>query len=415
MVANTNLAVNKTPQYIPVTSDNAHSPNQYQQSTQPYYEQPQASYPVAKKAFNPIPALILLTLGTLVGVSTYKTTKLNSIIENAKKEELIDEKVYLAKRKAFLQNLNPLNWFGNEKSAQKLTEAGYEDIKNSKIFVSTDDDVVILNGNAPIQKDGQVHEEARKIIKDKKVEEPKADKPDAKNPKTDEKSKELPKTDETPKTNETSKTDKKSKESKESPKTDETSVKMDKKIEKELNNLDRSKTSSGTSNSSAPKSKSEAPKTKAQESIRDYISQIIFDGGEIKAKSMPNLNEHLEKTEGTLCILNGSFSKINQEDIEKVKAHAKHLEGKTGEPVGFVDAIAILPKAKIATMLDLTHDISMDIHKINRKRLNKLNRLLEKTEKTLKKADESQQKTLKEEIEEIKSIIDMLKERTFQK
>ncbi len=269
MVASTDLSLSQNPQVIrpqtQIVTREQSAPIQQPQQTDSY--EPTNYAP--QKTINPIPLIIIGAVATLLGISTYKTAKLGSIFKDATKNGTLDSNnSNFAAGKVFVQNLNPLNWFKNKETAKKLTEAGYTDIKDGKIFKNADDDIVILNGNAAIQKDGKKHESAIDIIKNRKKD-----------------------------SNEVSNTSK----------TEEVKDKTE-----EVENKTKTETDTPEKIESQ-KIEPETDKNVQPKTVKDLISDI-FGGKEVRTAT-PDLEE---------CLKN--IPEIDAQDIEKIKEHSNKIK-----------------------------------------------------------------------------------------
>ena len=145
--------------------------------------------PVAEKegglSLGKIAGLALATIGVVGAIKTHKTGTAFKELEVAGKGEY-------KFAENFLNNANPLNWFGNAKTVEALTAegSGFTKLGESGKFFKNGEDILQISGSKVRGLDGKVSEDATKFVDEAKVAAAKA----AEAPKTEA---EIPKT-ETP-------------------------------------------------------------------------------------------------------------------------------------------------------------------------------------------------------------------------
>lgn len=365
MVTDSSLAISQSPQVIRPQAQVVAQQQPMTQEPQADYYSSETSYAPEQKrgGINPVPILILATLATWAGIATGKTMKLSKIFKEAKKENLLPDNSELAKGKVFFQNLNPFNWFDNARTAKKLTDAGYENKKEAKIFQNSDKDIVILNGNAPLKTDSQTHEEAKNIIKDKKA--------DASDVKSEDKTKD--KTD-------PSKTPEPGNKTPENP--EEPKISPEEKKEREL--------------------------------ILAKIKEKAFEGAEIEPAEVPSILVIMSQYNNSKLF---SFTKrFDNTDLNKADKAYKALSEITQpneEPMKISEVISKLGLSeKKQKMLKEAYQREVNkAQETDQKRLRRVEILLETFKAKYDKLDKNstEAKNTSIHIEEIQKVIDMLK------
>lgn len=159
---------------VPVTQQGVQQPINFGAATDTMQAQmpAQAVQQTEKKGGITLGKILGLAGLTIAAIAGHKTYNLSKAFKAAKSAKILDEGAEFATSKTFLQNLNPLNWFGHKDAAKKLIASGYEQIRGDKgviqetkgLIFKNGDDVVILNGKKALSKEFEAHEAATEIL-----------------------------------------------------------------------------------------------------------------------------------------------------------------------------------------------------------------------------------------------------------